>query len=225
MTCIKDLIRFCEHVDAVPEGLHQLVRIPKPNREDEVAEAVLTKDEATEILAYLEKHEYASLLHVIFAILWKTGMRRSSLYGLDVDHFEDGAKPYLRVRHQPETGTPLKNKSRGDRDVRISKDVAAVIRDYLRFNHPGGEDEEGRTALLMSSPGTRCEASTIQRNIYTVTRPCHYTGECPIDRDLEDCEATSYNTASKCPASVSPHALRRGYVTEALNAGQPGCDR
>jgi integrase len=42
-----------------------------------------------------------------------------------------------------------------------------------------------------------------------------------MERDLDECEATSYNTASKCPGSVSPHALRRGYVTESLNAGQP----
>jgi hypothetical protein len=61
----------------------------------------------------------------------------------------------------------------------------------------------------------------IQRNIYTATRPCFYTGECPHDRDLEDCEATNYSTASKCPSSKSPHTLRRGYITAALNAGQP----
>jgi len=42
-----------------------------------------------------------------------------------------------------------------------------------------------------------------------------------MGRDLDECGATSYNTASKCPGSVSPHALRRGYVTESLNAGQP----
>ena len=33
-------------------------------------------------------------------------------------------------------------------------------------------------------------------------------------------KTTLYNTASKCPGSVSPHTLRRGYVTESLNAGQ-----
>lgn len=62
----------------------------------------------------------------------------------------------------------------------------------------GGVDEQGRTPLLMSSHGKRCESSTI-----------------------EGCEATSYNTVSKCPGSVGPHALRRRYVTEALNAAQP----
>lgn len=30
----------------------------------------------------------------------------------------------------------------------------------------------------------------------------------------------SWNTSCKCPGSVSPHALRRGYVTVARNAGQ-----
>ena len=221
MTCVKDFVRFCEHINAVPKDLRMMVRIPKPDDAEEVADAVLTKDEATQIIEYLDKHEYATLRHVIVLLLWKTGMRRSSLYALDTDDFEDGSRPYLRVRHRPETETPLKNKGKGERDIRISDEVAAVLRDYFRFNHPGGEDEHGRTPLLMSSHGKRCEPTTIQRNIYTATRPCHYTGECPMGRDLQECEATSYNTASKCPASVSPHALRRGYVTEALNAGQP----
>ncbi|MFB6080504.1 MAG: tyrosine-type recombinase/integrase [Haloferacaceae archaeon] len=221
MTCIKDFVRFCEHINAVPKDLRLMVRIPKPDDADEVADSVLTQAEATQILDHLDKHEYASLRHVTVLLLWKTGMRRGSLYALDKRDFEDGSKPYLRVRHRPETATPLKNKSKGERDVRISSEVAAVIRDYLRFNHPDEEDEHGRTPLLMSTRGKRCEATTIQRNVYTATRPCHYTGECPMGRDLQECEATSYNTASKCPGSVSPHALRRGYVTEALNAGQP----
>jgi hypothetical protein len=42
-----------------------------------------------------------------------------------------------------------------------------------------------------------------------------------MDRDIDECKATSYNTASKCPTSISLHARRRGYVTEALNTSQP----
>lgn len=30
-----------------------------------------------------------------------------------------------------------------------------------------------------------------------------------------------WNVLCMCPGSVSPHALRRGYVTAARNAGQP----
>lgn len=221
MTCIKDFIRFCEHIDAVPDGMHELVRVPTPNREDEVATSIISKEETSAILEYLGKHEYGSLRHVVFLVLWKTGMRRSSLHALDATDFDDGARPCLHVRHRPNKGTPLKNKTRGERDVRISGEVADVLRDYLKWTHPDREDEQGRKPLLMSTHGKRCATSTIQRNIYTLTRPCHYTGECPIGRDIEECEATSYNTASKCPGSVGPHALRRGYVTESLNAGQP----
>lgn len=56
--------------------------------------------------------------------------------------------------------------------------------------------------------------------IYTATWPCHYSNECPFDDDAETCEAATWNGASKCPGSVSPHALRRGYATAARNAGQ-----
>jgi len=56
---------------------------------------------------------------------------------------------------------------------------------------------------------------------YTATRPCHYKNACPFDEGPETCEANKWDGASKCPGSVSPHALRRGYVTAARNAGQP----
>ena len=62
----------------------------------------------------------------------------------------------------------------------------------------------------------------IQRNIYTATRPCFYRGEYPHDRDLDECAAVGeYNSASKCPSSHSPHALRRGSATRDLNDGMP----
>lgn len=123
------------------------------------------------ILDFLDRHEYASLRHVIVLVLWKIGMRRSSLYALDRRDFEDGAKRFLKVRHRPETGTPLKNKRKGERDVRISEEVAGVLRDYLRFNHSRDEDEHGRKPLLMSTHGKRCGPSTIQRNVYTASAP------------------------------------------------------
>lgn len=57
-----------------------MVRVPKPNREDEVASSILTQREATAILDYLDKHEYATLRHIIVTVLWKTGMRRREEY-------------------------------------------------------------------------------------------------------------------------------------------------
>lgn len=80
------------------------------------------------------------------------------------------------------------------------------------MDHPYADDDHGGTPILGTRNG-RMSKTTFQRNIYTLTRPCHYTNDCPHGREIDDCEATSYNTASKCPSSMSPHALRKGAVT------------
>ena len=54
------------------------------------------------------------------------------------------------------------------------------------------------------------------RQIYQISRPCEYTGECPHDREIATCEAMDRNKASKCPSSVSPYAIRRGSITQHL---------
>jgi integrase/endogenous inhibitor of DNA gyrase (YacG/DUF329 family) len=174
MTCIKGFIQFCEHINAVPDGMHQLVRVPKPNREDEVADSILTSDEATEILAYLDKHEYASLRHVVFSVLWKTGMRRSSLYGLDKRDFEDGANPYLRVRHRPESGTPLKNKSRGERDVRITDEVANVLREVPKSK--GGNHQISNLVTVCKNCHNAIHGnSTVKKNKHNSTPQTNFS--------------------------------------------------
>lgn len=43
---------------------------------------------------------------------------------------------------------------------------------------------------------------------------------CLHDRDTEECDAvTDLDQASKCPSSVTPHPIRRGYNTRLLKAG------
>lgn len=48
-----------------------------------------------------------------------------------------------------------------------------------------------------------------------------YGEECPHDRDPETCEGTVQHAASKCPSSVTPHAIRRGSITYSLNNDMP----
>ncbi|WP_226040201.1 site-specific integrase [Natrinema sp. DC36] len=220
MMTLKQFIEFCEHIQAVPRGIADMVRIPSVSKDDEICDDLLTRDEAIEMLDFLEKFEYASNRHITLLILWKTGMRISGLRALDLKDFDDG-RPALELRHRPTTGTPLKNKEKSERDVLITAETAEIIRDYIEMNQNEVGDEHGREPLLTSKSG-RVVETTIQRYVYTATRPCYYNGrECPFDRDPESCEAMSWNASSKCPGSVSPHALRRGYVTAARNAGQP----
>lgn len=98
--------------------------------------------------------------------------------------------------------------------------VCEALDDYLDMHHPRVEDEHGRVPLFGTNQG-RIYKTTLQRNIYSLTRPCHYLNKCPHDRDLEECEATSYNTASRCPSSVLLHAVRRGAITTHRNANVP----
>jgi site-specific recombinase XerD len=220
MMTIKQFVQFCEHIAAVPREMAEMVRIPSVSPDDEICDDLLTRDEALELLEFLGKYEYASNRHVTLLILWKTGMRMSGLRALDLGDFDEG-RPALELRHRPSEGTPLKNKERSERDVLITPETAEVIRDYVEMTREDVVDEHGRKPLLTSKRG-RVVETTIQRYVYTATRPCYYNGgECPFDRDPETCEAMSWNTSCKCPGSVSPHALRRGYVTAARNAGQP----
>ena len=220
MMTIKQFIEFCEHIAAVPRDMADMVRIPQTSENDEICDDLLTRNEALELLDFLGKYEYATNRHVTLLILWKTGMRMSGLRALDLGDFDEG-RPALELRHRPTTGTPLKNKERSERDVLITPETAEVVRDYIDNTRADVTDEHGREPLLTSKTG-RVVETTIQRYVYTATRPCYYNaGNCPFDRDPETCEAMSWNASCKCPGSVSPHALRRGYVTAARNAGQP----
>ena len=48
-------------------------------------------------------------------------MRMSGLRSLDLGGFDEG-QPALELRHRPDTGTPLKNKEKGERDVLITSE-------------------------------------------------------------------------------------------------------
>ena len=220
MNTVRNFIEYAASIQAVPAGLSDLVRIPKVSEDDQICDDYLTQQEARAILDYLSKYEYATKRHVTVLILWKSGMRISGLRTLDLGDF-DQARPALEVRHRPETKTPLKRKSKSERDVILAPDTADVIADYINNTRVETTDKFGRRALLSTRHG-RVARTTIQKYVYTATRPCYYNGEeCPYDRDTNTCEAMQFDQANKCPGSLSPHALRRGYVTAARNAGQP----
>ena len=216
---IKKFVRFCEQVDAVQEGTSEKVVIPETTDADEVNDSFIQADDAEDILEYLEQFEYASLRHAVFLTLWHTGMRSSSLLALDLEDFHSEENK-LCIRHRPTTGTALKNKERGERNVFIKDELVAVIEDFIGENRADVLDEHGRRPLFATT-NTRVSRTTVQRVIYTATRPCHIRKKCPHDREISECEANSYNLACKCPSSFSPHPLRKGAITYMLNEDTP----
>jgi len=216
-------IRFCERFGCVSDGVARNIKVPTAPKGDRSRTVKLDPERAEAILDYLERFEYASFRHVLFYLMWNLGARIGGIRTLDLgDYYEQSVDgPYLDFVHRPETGTPLKNGWKSERKPPISDHLAKILNDYISTHRHDVSDENGRQPLL-TTPQGRPAKTTIQRNIYGLTRPCMITGECPHGRDVSTCEATGdYNEASKCPDSRSPHALRRGRATKNLNDGMP----
>ncbi|MWG36672.1 tyrosine-type recombinase/integrase [Halomarina oriensis] len=219
MQTLRVFIRWCESIEAVDADLSTKVQSPSLATSDDSRDVMLSADRATAVLSYHEKYHYASLEHVTLALLWHTMMRRGSARALDVEDYHTDER-YLEVVHRPDTGTPLKNKADGERLVALSEQMCTLLDDWVADQRPSVEDEHGRQPLLATLRG-RLGASTITTYAYRATRPCIYTDGCPHDRDIESCDGTDVDLASKCPSSVSPHAMRRGSITHSLEEGTP----
>jgi len=219
LDALRVFIRWCESIDAVQTGLHEKIVMPVLKKEDEQAQSILDGDEATAILEHLRRFKYATRPHVVLETLWDTGMRLGALRTVDIGDY-DSDEEHLRLRHRPDTDTPLKNGKEGERLVALRPKTCRVIDDWLAHNRHNVTDDHGREPLLTTKNG-RIQASSVRDEVYYVTRPCFYGGECPVGRDPDDCEATDYGHYSKCPSNVSPHDVRRGSITHHLSEDVP----
>ena len=213
LSTVRVFIRFCESLEAVPTDLHSKILLPTVPGEDQASQSKLDHARAESILDYVNRYQYASREHVIFSLLWHTGMRSGTLRSLDVEdyHPDDGA---FDAVHRPEQDTPLKNGTGGERMIALGELQARMLEDYIDGPRIDKKDDHGRNPLITTTHG-RPSTSTIRDTIYRLTRPCIY-GPCPHDRDPEECEATEFDHASKCPSSRSPHELRSGAITAHL---------
>lgn len=222
MDTLRVFIEWCETIDAVQSGLFKKIKSPSIPDGEKAREAVIHADRAQQVLDYLAKYEYATAEHVTWLILTETGMRMGAARALDVDDYQRNAElPHLSITHRPETETPIKNGVRGERRVGIPPEACDVIDDYLKDQRADVTDCYGREAFLTTLHG-RVAKSTIRKYVYKWSRPCMVGDECPHDREPDECDAaTNLDRASKCPSSVTPHPIRRGYITHLLQVGVP----
>lgn len=216
---IRAFTRYCESIEAVRPGLHEKVLSPTIPRDEAARDDRLNSERASEILDYLRTYEYASTDHALWELLTDHGPRTGAVHSADKDDYHpDEDTPYIAYRHRPEAGTELKKADQGERLVAISESLQKVLDEHLENQRPDVTDEYGREPLLASKHG-RLAKSTIRKYVYKWTRPCAIGKICPYNRDEETCKASPPSAASKCPSSLSPHAVRRGYITHELTAG------
>lgn len=220
MATLRVFVEWCATIDAVGTDLFKKIKLPLIPDGGNVRETTLESGRADRILDYLGKYEYATVEHVTWLVLVETGMRMGAAHGLDVgDYHPESEHPHLELNHRPDTDTPLKNGRKGERPVGITSGATEVIDDYLEQRRPAVTDEHSRDPFLASVQG-RLSKSTIRKYVYKWSRSCAVDGGCPHDREPDDCDAAAdLDQASKCPTSVKPHPIRRGYITRLLKAG------
>lgn len=239
---IKLFLAFCADIEAVPAELPAKVDIPTLSKAERANEEKLTAKRAETILESLERYEYASRDHIMFALVWHTGARLGALRSLDLrdcyltdddleriaheddlddEDIDEFSVPFLYFRHRPETDTPLKNKEDGERPVGLSDEIGNLIGEFIEVSRPDVVDDYGRKPLFSSQKGTgRMSKGAIRSRFHIVTQPCRY-GTCPHDRDTETCEALDHGYESRCPSSRSPHRIRTGSITHHRDEGWP----
>ena len=218
MDTLRVFIKWLESIDAVEQSLHNKVLSPTLSGEDNIRDEMLDSDRAEQILDHLERYEYASRPHVVLTLMWHTMMRVGEVHALDCGDY-DSVNQSLQVVHRPESGTTLKNQKQGERFVALSDEVCGLLDDWLEHARPAVASGERKP--LVSTPEGRAHTTTLRGDCYRYTRPCVVTRECPHGRDLDECEANSYDSASQCASTVNPYALRRGGITHALQEGWP----
>jgi site-specific recombinase XerD len=218
MRTFRQFLYWCESNELIKDGVAEKLMIPNSAAPDRVRNEAIDADRAEDIIDRLHKYRYASRHHVVFHILWETGMRMGSLHALDVGDFGEGV---LKLRHRPETGTPLKRKEDGQRDITITDDrLTEAIEDFIADQRPNVGDGTGRRPLIATERG-RAHRSTIRADVYTVVQPCRYGGNCPHNKEVTSCEYRKHDHRAGCPSSTYPHAIRSGSVTAHLNRDIP----
>jgi hypothetical protein len=184
-----------------------------------VSDTIFSEKRVTTTLAYLEKFEYATLRHALFQFIWHTSSRMGTVRALDLEDYYS-TRQYVEIRHRPETGTPLKNGGKAERQINLNSETCDVLDDYIEINRKPINADAQREPLFTTGHG-RISKTSIRKNIYALTRPCHVLNECPHDRAINECEAATYKRAFRCPSSVSPHPLRRAALTYHIEQDWP----
>jgi len=220
LAAFRKFLQYCERRGVFDHGFHKLVILPTLSKHEGQDERWLARESAEEIVDHLETYRPFTKAHVVWAILAETGIRQSTLYALDLDDY-DADERYLAVVNREETGTRLKNGYDAERELSISEEAARAIDGYIQENRNAVTDDNGREPLVTTRNG-RLQKSTIRQYVYAWTRPCATGQYCPVGEDPDTCDAAQTNNAAyDCPESLSPHPVRRGYITHLRANGVP----
>lgn len=204
-------------MNTIDSEIPELVTEIQPKRSEITPrDGHIEPDECDSILNLLSTIEYGSRNHVIMRLLWTTGIRRGTLRTIDVDDVDFDSQS-IKISHQPDSDTPLKNGKHGERRLSIDSETMSVIEMYMNHRRDDVTDDYDRDPLITTTHG-RASTETISLTVAQQTRPCLIDGSCPHGYEQSDCEYWGDKwKAKQCPSSHTPHKIRRGAITHHLN--------
>ncbi|WP_410764915.1 tyrosine-type recombinase/integrase [Haloferax sp. DFSO60] len=220
IVALRQLVKYCQRIEAADPDLLEKIEVPKLTKDQQTSDEKLAAEDALGLLSkYRDSRRlFGTAHHAFLEVAWHTGARMGGIRALDLSDFDQEERS-LEFRHQPATGTPLKNKTDGERVVGVPQAVVDALDTYIARERSDKRDEYGREPLFSCRQG-RPSKSTLRAWSYLGNQPCLYR-ECPHGRERFSCEYTTRNGASKCPSSRSPHAIRTGSITWQLDRKIP----
>lgn len=208
---LQQFLDYCARVELVDDDLPEKVDVPSVPAQDQVSETRLDATSAERLLSHYRNggHGTGRRGHAFLELAWFTAARVGALRGLDLEDV-DLDRGYVRFRHRPQSGTPLKNGPKGERTVTVPPDAADVVEQYLDDRHDV-VDDYGRHPLFTTGRG-RAANTTLREDCYFATVPCRYR-DCPHGKEPSSCDWFHHRAASPCPSSRSPHQVRTGSIT------------
>lgn len=201
---LRLFLRFCERMGWVDEGVPDSIVLP--TRGGRSRDSSIDPDRVAAILDDLDRYAYASIDHVILALMWSCSLRIGAVRALDVDDVHTDER-WVEMVHRPDTDTPLKNKGGSERELNLHGWVADVLDAWIRDRRPGVKDAHGRSPLLASSQG-RLARSSIRTRVYKLTSCAAFDESCECGDSPTDCDDV-----------VSPHDIRRSSISAWLDQG------
>ena len=166
LSVLRTFLRYCERIEGVKEDLYRKIVLPSET-EDDRRTRMVEESEASVILEYLSTYQYASTDHAVYQLMWHAALRIGAIRSIDVEDFNE-SEGFVKLVHRPDTDTPLKNKSKSERQVSLNEDTCRIISDYVKTNRIDQTDEFGRTPLFTTKNGRiggvelRCETKLLK---------------------------------------------------------------
>lgn len=214
----KTWLKYLEGQGIIPLGLHLAIETLRLSDDEQTSDQQLKPEDARSLLSfYRNSAEWrGTRRHAVLEVLWHVGCRIAGVRSLDLDDYEPETGD-LKFRSRGEKGTRLKRGKQHQRNVTLSEIPNDVLHFYVRRERPDIRDEHGRKPLFPTRQG-RASRSAVRGWMYQATQPCMAV-ECPHGKRRPNCKFVPRDSASRCPSTRSPHAIRRGSITWQRNLG------